>query len=70
MNLSRMPIIFVKNMICFGGKFSRLTFYDGIKMFVTSKILFMTTKQKTVETINIYDGFSTSKIQNMYFLWY
>ena len=65
-----MPIIFVENVICFGGKCSHLTFYDGIKMFVASKVLFMTTKQKTVETINIYDGFSTSKIQNMYFLWY
>ena len=31
MSLSKMPIIFVENVICFGGKCSRLTFYDGIK---------------------------------------
>ena len=64
-----MSIIFFENVIFFGGKFSRLTFYDGIKMFVTSKILFMTTKQKTVGTINTCDNFGTSKIQNIYFLW-
>ena len=65
-----MPIIFVENVIFFGGKCSRLTFYDGIKMFVASKVLFMTTKQKTVETINTCDSFGTSKIQNIFFLWY
>ena len=54
----------------FLGKCSRLTFYDGIKMFVASKVLFMTTKQKTVETINTCDSFGTSKIQNIFFLWY
>ena len=35
-----MPIIFVENMICFGGKCSRLTFCEGIKMFVANKLLF------------------------------
>ena len=64
-----MPIIFVENVILFGGKCSRLTFYNGIKMFVASKILFMTTKQKTIKTINTCDGFGISKIQNIYFLW-
>ena len=53
MSSSRMPIIFVKNMICFGGKFSRLTFYDGIKMFVTSKVLFTTTKEKSLELLTL-----------------
>ena len=41
-----MPIIFVENVIFFGGKCSRLTFYDSIKMFVASKVLFMTTDEK------------------------
>ena len=70
MSLLKIPIIFVENVIFFGGKCSRLTFYDGIKMFVASKVLFMTTKQKTVETINTCDSFGTSKIQNIFFLWY
>ena len=35
-----MPIIFVENMICFGGKCSRLTFCEGIKMSVANKLLF------------------------------
>ena len=63
-----MPIIFVENDF-FRGKCSRLTFYDSIKMFVASKLLFMMTKQKTVGTINTCDGFGTLKIQNIYFLW-
>ena len=70
MSLLKIPIIFVENVIFFLGKCSRLTFYDGIKMFVASKVLFMTTKQKTVETINICDSFGTSEIQNIFFLWY
>ena len=70
MSLLKIPFIFVENVIFFGGKCSRLTFYDGIKMFVASKALFMTTKQKTVETINTCDSFGTSKIQNIFFLWY
>ena len=36
-------------------------------MFVASKVLFMMTKQKTVETINTCDSFGTSKIQNIFF---
>ena len=44
MSSSKMPIIFVENMIYFGGKCSRLTFYDGIKMFIANKVLFTMTK--------------------------
>ena len=70
MSLLKIPIIFIENVIFFGGKCSRLFFYDGIKMFVASKVLFVMTKQKTVETINTCDSFGTSKIQNIFFLWY
>ena len=48
-----MLIIFVENVIFFGGKCSRLTFYDGIKMFVASKVLFMTTKEKPSELLTL-----------------
>ena len=48
-----MPIIFVENVIFFGGKCSRLTFYDGIKMFVASKVVFMTTKEKPSELLTL-----------------
>ena len=48
-----MPIIFVENVIFFGGKCSRLTFYDGIKMFVASKVLFMTTEEKPSELLTL-----------------
>ena len=48
-----MPIIFVENVIFFGGKCSRLTFYDGIKMFVTSKVLFTTTEEKSLELLTL-----------------
>ena len=48
-----MLIIFVENVIFFGGKCSRLTFYDGIKMFIASKILFMTTKEKLSELLTL-----------------
>ena len=48
-----MLIIFVKNVIFFGGKCSRLTFYDGIKMFVASKVVFMTTKEKLSELLTL-----------------
>ena len=44
MSLSKMPIIFVENMIYFGGKCSRLTFYDGIKVFIADKVLFTMTE--------------------------
>ena len=53
-------------MIFFRGKCSHLTFYDDIKMFVASKLLFKMTKQKTIGTINTCDGFGTLKIQNIY----
>ena len=48
-----MPIIFVENVIFFGGKCSCLTFYDGIKMFVANKVLFMTTKQKPSKLLTL-----------------
>ena len=48
-----MPIIFVENVIFFGGKCSRLTFYDGIKIFVANKVLFMTTKQKPSKLLTL-----------------
>ena len=37
----------------FGGKCSRLTFYNGIKMFITSKVLFTTTEKKTSELLTL-----------------
>ena len=48
-----MPIIFVENVISFGGKCSRLTFYDGIKMFVASKVLFMMTDEKPSDLLTL-----------------
>ena len=42
---------FVENVIFFGGKYSCLIFYDGIKMFVASKVLFMTTEEKPLELL-------------------
>ena len=48
-----MPIIFVENVIFFQGKCSRLTFYDGIKMFVASKVLFTTTEEKPSELLTL-----------------
>ena len=48
-----MPIIFVENVIFFGGKCSCLTFYDNIKMFVPSKVLFMTTEEKPSELLTL-----------------
>ena len=53
MSLSKMPIIFVENVIFFGGKCSCLTFYDNIKMFVASKVLFMTTEEKPSELLTL-----------------
>ena len=46
-----MPIIFVENVIFFGGKYSCLIFYDGIKMFVASKVLFMPIEEKPSELL-------------------
>ena len=48
-----MPIIFVENVIFFGEKYSRLIFYDGIKMFVASKVLFMTTEEKPSKLLTL-----------------
>ena len=53
MSLSKVPIIFVENVIFFGGKCSCLTFYDNIKMFVASKVLFMTTEEKPSELLTL-----------------
>ena len=56
-----MPIIFVENMICFGGKCSFLTFYDSIKMFVTNKVLFTTTEEKPSELLTLVTDFVHQK---------
>ena len=48
-----MPIIFVQNVIFLGGKCSRLTFYDGIKMFVASKVLFTTIEEKPSKLLTL-----------------
>ena len=44
---------FVENVIFFGGKYSCLIFYDGIKMFVASKVLFMTTEEKPSKLLTL-----------------
>ena len=56
-----MPIIFVENMICFGGKCSRLTFYDSIKMFVTNWVLFTMAKEIPLELLTIVIAFVCQK---------
>ena len=48
-----MPMIFVENVIFFGGKCSRLTFYDGIKMSVASEVLIMTTEEKPLKLLTL-----------------
>ena len=52
-----MSIIFAENVISFGGKCSRLIFYDGIKMFVASKVLFMTIEEKPSELLTLVTAF-------------
>ena len=52
-----MPIIFVENMIYFGGKCSCLTFYDDIKMFVANKVLFMMTEEKPLKLLALVAAF-------------
>ena len=52
-----MPIIFVENMIYFGGKCSCLTFYDDIKMFVSNKVLFMMTEEKLLKLLTLVTAF-------------
>ena len=63
-----MPIIFVKNVDFFGGKCSRLTFYDGIKMFVASKVLIMTIEEKPSKLLTLVTAFVHQKYKNIYFL--
>ena len=48
-----MPIIFVENVNFFEGKCSRFTFYDGIRMFFASKVLFMSTEEKPSELLTL-----------------
>ena len=62
-----MPIIFVENMIFFGGKCSRLTFCDGRKIFVTNKLLFMTTEEKLSELLTLVMAFMRRKYQKYFF---
>ena len=56
-----MPIIFVKKIICFGGKFSRLTFYDGIKMFIANKVLFTTKEETPSALLTLVTAFARRK---------
>ena len=53
MSLSKMPIIFVENVNFFEGKCSRFTFYDGIRMFFASKVLFTMTEEKPLELLTL-----------------
>ena len=62
-----MPIIFVENTIFFGGKCSRLTFCDGIKIFVANKVLFMTTGEKLSELLTLVTAFMHRKYQKYIF---
>ena len=62
-----MPIIFVENTICFGGKFSRLTFYDSIKMFIANKVLFTTTEQKPSKLVTPMMAFVRRKFKKYFF---
>ena len=52
-----MIIIFVENMICFGEKCSRLTFYNGIKMFAANKVLSKTTEEKLLELLALVTAY-------------
>ena len=69
MSLSKMPIIFVENMIYFGGKCSPLTFYDGIKVFIANKVLFMTTEKKPSELLTFVTTFVHRKYKKYFFSW-
>ena len=69
MSLSKIPIIFVKNMICFGGKCSRLTFYSSIKMFTTNKVLFTMTEEKPLELLALVTVYVHQKYK-IFFLWW
>ena len=63
-----MPIIFVENMIYFGGKCSRLTFYDGIIMFIANKVLFTTTEKKLSELLTLVTAFVHRKYKKYFFM--
>ena len=52
-----MTIIFVENMIYFGGKCSRLTFYDSIKVFIADKVLFTTTEENPLKLLTLVTAF-------------
>ena len=56
-----MPIIFVENMICFGGKCSRLTFCEGIKMFVANKLLFTMIEETLTKLLKHVTAFVRQK---------
>ena len=62
-----MPIIFVENMIFLGGDCSRLTFCNGIKIFVANKLLFMTTEEKLSELLTLVMAFMRRKYQKYFF---
>ena len=56
-----MPIIFVENMICFGGKCSRLTFCEGIKMSVANKLLFTIIEETLTKLLKHVTAFVRQK---------
>ena len=56
-----MPIIFVENMICFGGKCSRLTFCEGIKTFVANKLLFTMIEETLTKLLKHVTAFVRQK---------
>ena len=56
-----MIIIFVENMICFGEKCSRLTFCEGIKMFVANKLLFTMIEETLTKLLKHVTAFVRQK---------
>ena len=63
-----MPIIFVENMIFFfGGNCSHLILCNGIKIFVTNKVLFTTTEEKPLELLTLVTAFMRRKYQKYFF---
>ena len=67
MSLCKMPIIFVENMIRFGGKCSCLTFYDSIKMFIADKVLFTMIEEKPSELLTLVTAFVCRKLKKYFF---
>ena len=63
-----MPIIFVENVIFFGVKCSCLTFYDNIKMFVASKVLFMSTEENPSELLTLVIALVHQKYKIFFFM--